>query len=103
MGKTNEQMRDRQDLRAVEDGGNKQGFDSSKCRNSLDKSDEKGPANNSYSIVARNSDEETSSVTLSLSKAVREATWQLQDKSNSKSSEDGRKSRNWTVRSNIGR
>ena len=74
MGKTNEQMRDRQDLRAVEDRGNKQRLDSSTGRNSLDESDEKGPANNLDLIVAMDSDEEASSVTQTLSKAVREAT-----------------------------
>ena len=74
MGKTNKQTRDRQDLRAVEDRGNKQRLDSSTGRNSLDESDEKGPANNLDLIVAMDSDEETSSVTQTLSKAVREAT-----------------------------
>ena len=46
---------------------------------------------NSDSIVAMDSDEETSSVMPSLSKAVREATRQLQDKSNSIYFKDGRK------------
>ena len=89
--KTNKQMRDRQDLRAIKDGGNKQGSGSSTGRNSLDESDKKGPANNSDSTVTMDSDEETSSVTPSLSKAVSDSTRQLQDKSNSIYIKDGRK------------
>ena len=89
-GKTRQQLRDRSNQRITQNGGNKQELNSSTGRNSPDESDEKGPANKSNSIVAMDSDEETSSVTLSLSKVAREAIWQLQDKSNSKSSEDGR-------------
>ena len=48
------------------------------------------PSINSDLVVAMDSDEENSSVTLSLSKAVGEATQQLWDRSNSKSPTDGR-------------
>ena len=72
-------MRDRQDSRAVDDGSNEQELDSSTGRNSPDDSDEQGPANSSDWIVAMDSDEETNSVMLSLSKAIVDATHQLQD------------------------
>ncbi len=89
--KTNNQMRDRQDSRAVDDGDNEQGSNSSTGRDCPDDSDKQGPANSSNWAIEMDSDEETNSVTQSLSKAIGDATRQLRDKSNSTHCKDGSK------------
>lgn len=67
-------MRDRQDLRAIKDGANKQEFDGNAKSNSPDEPDELKPLYNSNLALAMDSDEGSSSVTLSLSKAIGDAT-----------------------------
>ena len=87
----NKQELDSSTSRSNEDGDNKQELDSSTSRSNMDDSNEQGPANSSDWIVAMDSDEETNSVTQSLSKAIGNATRQLQDKSNSIYFKNGRK------------
>ena len=108
MGNIRRQLCNKSNQRITEDGGNKQELDSSTSRsnedidneqgsdsrtgrNCPDDSDEQGPANSSNLAIAMDNDEETNLVMLSLSKAIGDATRQLQDKSNSTYCKDRRK------------